>query len=261
MSTSTPLEPVTETIGGITFEDPYAWLESDSERTLAWQAAQDETTRERLRAWPGYEALRAQLMPYVVDSFMAAPQHFGDRWFSLRFGDAGAELTVSTEAAGDARVLVDTAAIEDERGPASLDWFYPSPDGRLVAYGISFGGDEQSVLHIAEVAGGRVLDDRIPYMSAAIVSWLPDSSGFWCNAGLKPDFESADKQLFFHRVGQGERSAPEGLAVREQYCVHPQVAADGRYVAAITSEMDVRPDFVKRLPDGDWEPFLEGLGH
>jgi prolyl oligopeptidase len=257
----TPAEPVTETIGGITFDDPYTWLEHDSERTLAWQAAQDAAARDHIHAWPGYEALSAQLMPYIVDSFMAAPQHYGDHWFALRFGTAGAELTVSERPTGDARVLVDVAAIEDERGSASLDWFYPSPDGRLVTYGISFNGDEQSILHIVEVSSGRVLHDRIPFMSAAILSWLPDSSGFWCNAGLAPDFENADKHLFFHRIGQGEQSPPESLEVREQYCVHPQVAEDGRWVAAITSEMDVRPDFVKRLPDGEWTPFLEGLGH
>lgn len=257
---STPVEPVTETIGGITFDDPYPWLEDDTDRTLAWQAAQNAAALDRITAWPGYQDLREQIAPYVADGFIAAPRHCGDNWFSLRFAQSGPQLMVASRPDDTGQVLVDAAAMDSTRGPASLDWFYPSPDGRLVAYGISYNGDEQSVMHLVEADSGRVLDDQIPFMSAAIVSWLPDSSGLWLNAGLAPDFENADKYLFFHRIGQGAQSPPEDLAVREQYAVFPQVSADGRYIAAITSEMDLRPDFIKSLPDGDWEPFLEGLG-
>jgi prolyl oligopeptidase len=260
LPSSTPAEPATETIGGITFDDPYLWLEADSDRTLAWQAAQDAATLDRITAWPGYQVLREQIAPYVRDGFIAAPRHHGGNWFSLRFADGGPQLMVASHPDDAGRVLVDATAMDSARGPASLDWFYPSPDGRLVVFGISFNGDEQSVMHIVDADSGQVLADRMPYMSAAIVSWLPDSSGFWCNAGLAPDFENADKYLFFHRIGQGRQSPPEKLTVREQYCVFPQVSADGRHVAAVTSEMDLRPDFVKRLPDGEWQPFLEGLG-
>jgi hypothetical protein len=33
---ATPAELVTDSIGGITSDDPYPWLEEDTERTLAW---------------------------------------------------------------------------------------------------------------------------------------------------------------------------------------------------------------------------------
>src|SRR5262249_44245490 len=161
---------------------------------------------------------------------------FGNHWFEARPSADGLRLVVSDEPLGEGRVLVDSAAIEDRRGPASLDWFYPSPDGSLVAYGLSFAGDEPSIGHVIQGGTGLVFDERIPFMSIAMVSWLPDSSGFYFNAGLKPDFEDADKFLFLHRLGQPELSQPDALRVREQYCVFPQVSADGRYVAAITGE-------------------------
>jgi prolyl oligopeptidase len=254
----TPRRPTREAVGGIEFEDPYAWLEEDSSETLAWQDGQTEAAVSYLHG-DGFEALRDRVAELVVANRVVAPQRFGAHWFELRPSAAGLSLVVSDEPLGEGRVLVDSAAIEDPRGPASLDWFYPSPDGTLVAYGISFAGDEQSIGHVLEVETGRVLDDRIPFMSIAMVSWLPDSSGFYYNAGLRPDFEDADKFLFVHRIGQGEQSPPEPLRVREQYCVFPQVSADGRYVAAITSEMDVRADFVKELPDGEWRPFLNEI--
>src|SRR5690242_18886259 len=49
---------------------------------------------------------------------------------------------------------------------------------------------------------------------------------------------------------------PEPVAVREQYSVFPQVDEIGHYVAAIAGETDVRPEYVKKLPDGAWRPFL-----
>lgn len=254
----TPCRPTRESIGGIEFEDPFTWLEEDSEETLAWQEAQNAAAVACLRG-PGFDALRERVGSLVVANRAAAPQRFGDRWFELRPTQTGLQLVVADEPLGVGRVLVDSAAIEDPRSPASLDWFYPSPDGSHVAYGVSFAGDEQSIGHVLEVDTGRVLDNRIPFMSNAMVSWLPDSSGFYYNAGLKPDFEDADKFIFFHRLGQTSLSDPEPLEVREQYSVFPQVSADGRYVAVITGEMDVRADFVKELPDGEWRPFLNEI--
>ena len=86
---------------------------------------------------------------------------------------------------------------------------YPSPDGRYVAYGLSFGGDEQSILHVIETETGEVLPERIEFTSIATVAWVPDSDGFFYNGGHAPDWEDADKQLFHHRLGDTKRSAPE----------------------------------------------------
>ena len=133
-------------------------------------------------------------------------------------------------------------------GDASLDWFFPSPRGTRVAYGLSFGGDEQSVLHVIETETGEVLPDRIPFTSNATVAWLPDESGFAVNAGTAPDFERVDKVLLVHRLGQPEPSLPEPIEVREPYCVYPQVSGDGRWLVAITSEVEPRADWIRAAP-------------
>ena len=44
--------------------------------------------------------------------------------------------------------------------------------------------------------------------------------------------------------------------MREPYCVYPQVSGDGRWLVAITSEVEPRADWIRELPDGDWRPFL-----
>ena len=52
---------------------------------------------------------------------------------------------------------------------------------------------------------------------------------------------------------------PEPIEVREPYCVYPQVSGDGRWLVAITSEVEPRADWIRELPDGAWRPFLLGV--
>ena len=54
-------------------------------------------------------------------------------------------------------------------GAVAIDWFHPSNDGSLVAYGLSEGGTENSVLHVMRVDTGEVLSDRIANTRAASV--------------------------------------------------------------------------------------------
>ena len=95
---------------------------------------------------------------------------------------------------------------------------------------------------------GRGAPDRIPFTSNATVAWFPDESGFAVNAGTAPDFERVDKVLLVHRLGRRSPSLPEPIEVREPYCVYPQVSADGRFLVAITSEVEPRADWIRRAP-------------
>jgi prolyl oligopeptidase len=225
--------------------DPFRGLETDSDASLAWQAAENATADALLREWDGFAALRAAVAPHLARNVVTAPVRRGEHWFRVDSGP----LVVARSATGAGRTLVDP-------GDASLDWFFPSPRGTRVAYGISFEGDEQSILHVVETATGDVLRDRIPFTSNATVAWLPDESGFAVNAGTAPDFERVDKVLLVHRLGQTDPAQPEPIEVREPYCVYPQVSDDGRFLVAVTSEVEPRADWIRPLPAGEWRPFL-----
>jgi prolyl oligopeptidase len=236
--------------------DPYGWLEVDSREALAWQSARNEEARNALRSWSGYDQLRELLEPLVAEGFLSAPSEYGNRWFQTRFEAQGVVLAVADAPVGDGRVLLAADAFRENDRPVSLDWFYPSPNGRYVAFGVSFDGDEQSILHVIETDTARLGPERIPFTSLATVAWLPDSSGFYYNASIGPDWESADKQIFFHRLGDQGRPQPEALDVRQAYSLFPQVSADGRWVAAVTSELEPRADYLKEIGGDDWRPFL-----
>src|SRR5207244_1230595 len=47
-------------------------------------------------------------------------------------------------------------------GTTAIDWYVPSPDGKLVAISLSEGGSEQGTLHFFETDTGKELADKIP---------------------------------------------------------------------------------------------------
>jgi prolyl oligopeptidase len=242
---------------GLAFEDPYVWLEEESEQSLAWQEWQNARAEEHLRGWSGFDRLQEAIAPHATTLGARAPIWAGGRWFQVVAAGEETSLVVS-DAPGEAGpVLLETAELAPGK-PVSLDCTYPSPDGRYVVYGLSYGGDEQSSLAVLETDTGRTLPERFEFASFAQVAWLPDSSGFYYNAGTAPDTEDAQKWIFFHRLGGPVLSRPERVHVRHQFAC-PQVSADGRYVVAISTETEPRPEYVKEVGTDEWRPFLRDV--
>ncbi len=251
---------VVDTIGGVTFDDPYRWLEEDSPETRSWQQRQDAAARETIGALPALEPLREAAARRRHESLVFVPSQHGQRWFRLVAGGPGSGpvLAVGSRIGDGGRTIVDPSAFPGTE--VSLDWFSPAPDGAHVAFGLSQRGDEQSVLHVLEVESGRLLPDRIAHASFGVVAWLPDSSGFFYNAGLGPDTERPQKHIFLHRLGDDRPALPESAPVREdEEFVFPQVSPDGRWVMAVSSEVEPRPDAIRAVEGGEWRPFLLGL--
>ena len=96
---------------------------------------------------------------------------------------------------GTPRPLIDVNPLAAD-GTISLDWWEASPEGEYVAYGLSEGGDEQSVLHVVDVKTGKPLGEAIAGCRYASVSWLPDAKSFYYTR--------------FPRRGRRFRSTPRG---------------------------------------------------
>lgn len=251
---------VREVLGGAAAEDPFQWLEEPSPATVAWERRQNALAEAELRGWPGYDRLRAAIERHAARELVNAPRQAGDRWFHVVPAEhGGLVLKASDRFDGDGRVVVDPAAFPGTGSP-SLDGFFPSPDGRFVAVTVSHGGDEQSTLRVVDAATGEPAGEDIPFASFTKVAWLPDSSGFYYSAGVASDFVNPWKHVFFRALsGDGQPAQPEPIGERDEYFVFPQVSADGRYVAAVTNEAEPRARFLRRLPDGEWRPFLDDV--
>ncbi len=118
-------------------------------------------------------------------SVVSELQVWGGHYFYLKTepGSDNRKLYVRDKPGAAERLLLDPEKLTTADGRHfSIDYFQPSLDGKYVAYGISPGGSENSVLHVLESATGKVLSDTIDRAEFAQPTWLPDGSFFYTRA-------------------------------------------------------------------------------
>ncbi|HSY59722.1 MAG TPA: hypothetical protein VK795_09185, partial [Terriglobales bacterium] len=180
----TPVREVTDDYFGTKVVDPYRWLENTTDaEVIAWMKAQNDYTREQLARIPGRDQLLERIKSLDnAGAAVADLQVWGGRFFYLKTepGSDNRKLCVRDGVSAPERVLVDPEKIVNADGKhSSIDFFGPSPDGKYVAYGISLGGSESSVLHIVESASGTVLPDTVDRAEFGRPTWLPDARSFF----------------------------------------------------------------------------------
>jgi prolyl oligopeptidase len=246
---------VVEVLHGVEVHDPYRWLEDGgSEETGAWVAAQNARTRAVLDALPARAALHARLLDLLQVGLVGAPAVVADRVFTLeRVGDQEQFVLVmrsALDAVAPPTTVVDPHGIAADHA-ASIDWYSPSPDGRLLAYGVSEGGSEHGTLRIVEVDTGEQLPDAIPHIRHASVSWLPDGSAFAYSrlpdpATVPPGDDGYWETVWWHEVGddpaQDEKLLGDGL--EKTALPATTISPDGRWLVFHVSYMPTRTDVI-----------------
>ena len=195
-----------DVLHGERIEDGFRWLEdASSERVRSWTARQNARTRAVLDALPHRARFAARLRELLAVGLMDVPRPVGGKLFHLRRegGQRQVVLYVRDGLHRDDRALIDPNAL-DPSGLTTIDWWYPSGDGALVAYGLSYGGTEMSTLYVIEVATGRDLGERIPHTQRASVAW--SGGGFYYTAHPAPGtIPAGDEQYYtrvrYHRLG------------------------------------------------------------
>jgi prolyl oligopeptidase len=195
-------------VNGHAIADPYRWLEDgNSEAVFKWTTAQNNFTREILDRIPQRSELQIALEEAMAIGAVSAPFVFDGRYFYTKRDDTEDQpvLYMRIGKQGEPVALVDPNLMS-EHAIVSLDWYYPSHDGSLVAYGLSSAGDEQSTLRVINTDLQAILPDSIPRTSAASLAWLPDNSGFYYtrypSKGEVPDGEEVyHRAVFQHMLG------------------------------------------------------------
>jgi prolyl oligopeptidase len=256
-------DDIVDVIHGVPVPDPYRWLEdAESSDTVAWGAAQNDRTRQALD--PRSERARwLERLVALLGARVSTGCHLaGDRVFTLERAGGQAQFTLAVRSASDpadgGRLVLDPSSLAADAAVA-IDWYHPSPDGRLVAYGTSEGGDERSTLRIIDVDSGEHLGDTIPETRAASVGWLPDASGFLYTR--YPEADEYHRMVYSHSLGAdwhddplvwGELPTPESWP-------DVRVSPDGRWalvhVLVGWGRMDVH--LVNRA-SGEWRTVVGG---
>ena len=188
---NTPVREVTDDYFGTKVSDPYRWLENTTDpEVAAWMKAQNDYTRAVLASIPGRDQLRDRIKALDnAGSIVAGLQVWGGRYFYFKTepGWDNHKLYVRDKLTAAERLLVDPEKLTTIDGKHfSIDYYQPSLDGKYVAYGISPGGSEESVLHIVESATGKALSDAIDRAQFGSPSWLPDGSFFYTRTQKVP---------------------------------------------------------------------------
>jgi prolyl oligopeptidase len=239
--------PVTTTYHGVEVTEDYRWLEdAGSEETQAWTKAQHERATAYLTALPFYDDVRRRAEEILTgrSTSYAAVTGAGATYFALEdrppvqqpFLVALSDLhDLTTE-----RVLVDPNAI-DPTGATTIDWYTPSPDGRLVAVSLSSHGTEEGTLHLYDTMTGDLVDVQIPRVNGGTaggsMAWRGDATGFWYTRHRAPG-EGPDEdmeffeEIWFHEIGGG--------------------ADDRRELAGVFADDRIVENFLSSSPDGRW---------
>ncbi|MGC1380835.1 MAG: prolyl oligopeptidase family serine peptidase [Candidatus Baltobacteraceae bacterium] len=216
-----PQRPVTETFFGTQVTDPYRYFENAKDPVVAQFFKQQNAYTRAVLARLG--PARAQLFERIKELDNAGVSVSGvtrDGPFvffeKLNPGENSPKLYVRNADGSGERVLVDPQTLAGSGQHYTINYFLPSFDGSYVAYGISEGGSESSVIHVVETATGQVLPDAIDrayYIGAT--SWLPDGKSFYYVRfpKMKPGEPETDKETraisYLHVLGRDpDRDVP-----------------------------------------------------
>ena len=202
---------VTDDYFGRKVVDPYRWMEDrTAPEFIRYMLAQGRYTRRILDSMPTRNKLQARVAQLSGGgAIVRAVQMAGRSIFFLKREPTknSFKLFVRDLASGHDRLIVDPDRYVEENTHYSIDYFQPSQNGERVAYGMSAGGSERSVIHVIEVASGKEFPETIDRAENGGVSWLPDGSGYFYNrmVATRPgDAETTrylNSRALLHRVG------------------------------------------------------------
>ena len=206
---ATEVEMVEEVLHGVKISDPYRWLEDgESDKTRQWIEAQVEYTDGYLEQLVERDAIRGRMAEILASGSISTPREAGGRYFySRRDGSQDQPVVYMREGLdGEDRVLLDPNGMSDD-GTTTIDWYVPSKDGGLLAYGKSVEGTETSTMFILDISSGENLGDEFPKVRFANPQWLEDGSGFYYSRprdveSIGPGEELYDRRVYLHVLGR-----------------------------------------------------------
>ena len=252
---TTPKKPVVDVYHGVKVSDDYRWLENwEDPAVRAWSDAQNNRTRAYLDALAAREPLRKWLREVVNATSV--------RYFAIRL-PRDVFFAMKVQPPKNQPFLITFKSLDDPapehvildpnqlnpKGTTAIDFYVPSPDGRLVAVSLSEGGSEEGTVHVYEVTTGKETGDVVPRVNKGTgggsVTWNADGSGFFYTRypadGERPkqdmDFY---QQVYFHKLGSLLRSDTYSLGKEFPRIAETvlQTSADGRYVLAQVANGD-----------------------
>ena len=225
----TRIDNMTETLHGVTVNDPYRWLEDqDSPETRAWIKAQNDYSSSVLGALPFRNRIRERLTQLLKIDTISTPFARGGRYFltKRRADQNQAAIYVRNGLNGKDEVLVDPNTMSADQ-MTSVQIQDVSPDGKLLVYGLRQGGEDEVTISLLDVDSRKELPDRLPKGRIG-VSLKPDKSGFYYSKFIN----NVGGRIYYHAMGTDAARDVEvfGKGYGPAVAVFMNVSPDGRYL-------------------------------
>lgn len=241
-------EPVVDTFFGVKVPDPYRWLESEeTPETQSWVEAQNKLTRDYVDT-PARKQLHARLTELWNYPKQGAPSRKGNWYFSWKNDGLQNQYVLNRGSSADKTdtVVLDPNGLSKD-GTVSINTTAISPDGNLIAYGLSDAGSDTQTLHFMPF-GKNSLPDQIKGLSNASVDWHPNQSGVFYNrypeAGTVKDAKPhTHSRVYFHTLGteQTKDTLIYADPAHPDLDFYPFVSEDGAYLL-IQSNLGTAPE-------------------
>lgn len=219
--------------------DPYRWLEDDnSPETKAWVQAQNRVTDGFLAAMPQRAPVRKLYTELFNFEKIGVPSKEGDRYFWTRNDGLQQQAVLYTARSlqEQPQVALDPNSFSKD-GTVALSGVKPSPDGRLLAYGVAVGGSDWQRWQVRDLATGRDLEDKIEWVKFSRAVWTPDGKGFFYARYDAPKPGEAltganyFQKLYYHRLGTPQSADTLVLENKTEktWGFGAEISDDGRY--------------------------------
>lgn len=260
----------TETLHGIAVPDPYRWMEDiDSPETRAWIEAENDLTQAYLANIPQREQIKERMTALWNYEKYSVPFRRGGRVFY--FHNDGLQnqnvLFWQESLTGEPKLLLDPNTFSED-GTVALNSLAISPNGKLLAYGLSASGSDWVEWYVRDVDNGSDLADHLRWVKFSGASWAKDNSGFYYAGYDEPTSEEAfrgtnyNQKLYFHKIGtpQSEDVLIYKNDAEPKWGFGAEVTDDGHYLVIYIRQGTLRNYNItlKDLTD-DSAPLMELL--
>jgi prolyl oligopeptidase len=245
---------VTDEYYGQKVVDNYRWLDNLKDPEVRkWNDAQNAFSRSYFDKTPSLDSIRARLKElYNIKYVTYYSFKFCKKLFAMKYQPPKDQPFIvvldSPENAQSERVVLDPNEL-NSKGTTSIDWFVPSPDGRLVAVTLSENGSEDGSVHVIDAATGKEIAEVVPRVQyptgGGSLAWNKQSTGFYYTrypqGNERPEEDkNFYQQVYYHKLGT--------LASKDTYVIgkeFPRIAEialssseDGNYILAQVANGD-----------------------
>src|SRR5438552_1634314 len=223
---ATRVAEVVETLHGVAIADPYRWLEDQAApETRAWIDAQNAYTGSVIGALPGRDRIERRRARLVKVDTIGVPVVRGGRsFYARRAADQEQAVLYVRKGAAAEEVLVDPQGMSPDHS-TSVNLQDVSPDGRLAAYGVRQGGQDEVEVRLMDVDARRTTES-LPKARYSGVSVTADKAAVYYSRQT-----SEGPRVYVHRIGRaGADEEVFGKGYGPEKIISADLSGDGRYL-------------------------------